>query len=128
MSNGGNRKREGASPETVTRQVTAALEQHLAGLMVMPRRLMQAQIEILAEGMNFMSRRVKAQAAFLGELGQVSSVANLAQLQRNLVENISRDWTEEAKEISEIANRNLNTLVRLAQGSPGVGPGLRQLS
>ena len=128
MSNGGNRKREGASPETVTRQVTAALEQHLAGLMVMPRRLMQAQIEILAEGMNFMSRRVKAQAAFLGELGQVSSVANLAQLQRNLVENISRDWTEEAKEISEIANRNLNTLVRFAQGSPGVGPGLRQLS
>ena len=128
MSNGGNRKREGASPEAVTHQVTAALEQNLAGLMVMPQRLMQAQIEILAEGMNFMSRRMKAQAAFLGELGQVTSVANLAQLQRNLVQNISRDWTEEAKEISEIAHRNLNTLVRLAQGSTGVGPGLRQFS
>lgn len=128
MSNGGNRKREGASPEAVTHQVTAALEQNLAGLMVMPQRLMQAQIEILAEGMNFMSRRMKAQAAFLGELGQVTSVANLAQLQRNLVQNISRDWTEEANEISEIAHRNLNTLVRLAQGSTGVGPGLRQFS
>ncbi|MFM8748595.1 phasin family protein [Rhabdaerophilum sp.] len=112
----------------MTHQVTAALEQNLAGLMVMPQRLMQAQIEILAEGMNFMSRRMKAQAAFLGELGQVTSVANLAQLQRNLVQNISRDWTEEANEISEIAHRNLNTLVRLAQGSTGVGPGLRQFS
>ena len=128
MSHGGNRQRQGASPEMVTRQVTAALEQNLVGLMVMPQRLMQAQIEILAEGMNFMSRRMKAQAAFLGELGQVSSVANLAQLQRNLVENISRDWTEEAKEINEIVNRNLNTLVRLAQGSAGVGPGARQFS
>ncbi len=112
----------------MTRQVTAALEQNFAGLMVMPQRLMQAQIEILTEGMNFMSRRMKAQAAFLGELGQVASVANLPQLQRNLVENISRDWTEEAKEINEIVNRNLNTLVRLAQGSAGVGPGARQFS
>ena len=128
MSNGGNRKLEGASPEAVTRQVAETLEQNLAGLMVIPQRLLQAQIEMFAEGINFLSRRMKAQAALLNDLGQVASVANLAQIQRNLVEGISREWTEEAKEISEIANKNLNTLVRLAEGSPGNGSGLRHSS
>lgn len=75
-----------------------------------PQRLLTAQMETGAELLAFGSRRLRAQAALLGELCECRTVAALADAYRSFWTQAIGDYTEETARLAEAARRQTATL------------------
>ncbi|MBN8534398.1 MAG: hypothetical protein J0L51_09920 [Rhizobiales bacterium] len=117
MTNGTQQKSEqGRGVEAGVQKAADAMQQGIAAWMGVPQRLMQAHIETIGEGVNFMNRRMKAQAAMLNGFGQLMNGGNLADVQRHFIETMSREMADEAQEIGDFAHKSFEAMTRAAGG------------
>jgi hypothetical protein len=120
MTNGTQQKAEQArGADAGVKKAADAMQQGLAAFMSGPQRLMQANIETISESLNFMNRRMKAQAAMLSGFGQLANGGNLADAQRHFIETMSREMAEEVQELGDFARKSIETMTR---GAGGAGP------
>lgn len=93
-----------------------AMQQGIAAWMTIPQRLIQANIEAMSDSVNFMNRRMKAQAAMLSSFGQLANGGSLADAQRHFIETMSREMAEEAQELGGLARKSVEAMTRVAGG------------
>lgn len=104
-----------------------AMQQGLAALMSIPQRLMQANIEAVGDGMTFMMRRMKAQAAIMSSFGKLTNGGGLADMQRHVIETMTQEIADEAQELGTMARRRVDALTRTV-GVDGSGTSSSQMS
>lgn len=109
----------GASTEAVANSVTDAMQQGLKACMAMPQKIMQANLETAGHALDFMNRRMKAQAALLGGIGQVTDASSLAEAQRAFIASLTRDYAEEMTELAALTRRNFAAVSDLARQPAG---------
>lgn len=97
------------------------MQQGLSAMMVLPQRMMQANLAAINEGMNFMNRRMKAQAAIWSGLGNARNGAGLAEAQQQLMQAMTQEMAEGAREFGDMARRNIG-MVTQAVTPPGDDP------
>jgi uncharacterized phage infection (PIP) family protein YhgE len=96
-----------------------AVQQGIAAWMSIPQRLMQANIETINEGVNFMNRRMKAQAALMSGFGQLANGGSFVDAQRHFIETMSKEMADEAQEFGDLARKSVEAMTRVANGASG---------
>lgn len=100
------------------------MQEGLSAFMVVPQRLMQANLEAFADGMNFMHRRMKAQATMLSGLGRMGTGGNLGDTQQHFINDMAQEMAAEMKEFSELAKKNMALAADVAMSAgKGFVPG-----
>ena len=80
---------------------------------------MQTGAELLA----FMSRRIKSQAGLWAELGHCHGLGETVEAQRKFVAGLTKDYTDEAAHLTEIARRNIETVTHVLAHPAGQAAG-----
>jgi hypothetical protein len=78
--------------------------------MAVPQRLLEAQMATSAELLTFVSRRMQAQAELWQSLGRCHDMGEAARTQRQFLERVSHDYTEEMTQLVELARRNFTSV------------------
>lgn len=113
--------RTGSNPEAVVKSVTEAMQQGLAACMAVPQKIMQAQLETAGHAVDFMNRRMKAQAALWGGIGNISDAKGIAEAQRSYFEAVTKDYAEEMGQLANITRKNMAAVSELATSTNGSG-------
>jgi hypothetical protein len=83
-----------------------------------PQRIVETQLETSAEMFSFMSRRMQAQAEFLGRLAHCHAAEEALGVQREFAAGLTKDYSVEASHLAErtadIAQENFRTLTERA--------------
>jgi hypothetical protein len=94
--------------------MTKSAQSSLASAMVVPKKLIEAHLDAGAELLAFMGRRMKAQADLWSSLGHCSDLSEATNMQKSFIEKVTKDYTEEATQLSDIARKNLEVVAGLA--------------
>jgi hypothetical protein len=109
-SENGRNLADSSSVESVTKSV----HNGIASAITMPKKLMETQLDVGAELLAFMGRRMKAQADLWSSLGHCSDLSEATNMQKCFIEKVTKDYTEEATQLSDIARKNLEVVAGLA--------------
>ncbi len=101
------------SPKTVE-DMTKTVQSGLASAMIVPKKLLEANLDAGAELLAFMGRRMKAQADLWSSLGHCSDLTEATNMQKCFMEKVTKDYTDEASQLSDIARKNLEVVAGLA--------------
>ncbi len=93
----------------------------LAKSMLVPRKMLEANLRAGSALLNFASHRMQAQADFLGRVLRCDNVEQAATMQKEFFENMVGDYSREMSELMEIARENTAVLGGIATGSAKVG-------
>lgn len=122
-----NSPKNGAREQTdpTMQRLADDMQEGLSVFMTVPQKLMQANLEAFAEGMNFMQRRMKAQATIWSGLGRVGTGnGNLGDTQQHFINDMAQEMAAEMKEFSELAKKNMALAADVAMSAgKGFVPG-----
>lgn len=96
-----------------------ALHAQLASAAAIPQAVLGANLSIVSELLTFMGQRVKAQAELWNSLGHCKEFSEIVDAQRAFTEQVTRDYSKEVSELSELVRRNVASLSEIgAQSGP----------
>ena len=95
---------EGANRMMQTQFVAAA---------AIPQAIMQANLAMFSELLMFMGRRAKSQADFCASLGHCKEMSEAVEAQREFAEQVTRDYSNEVGQLSEIVRKNVASLTEI---------------
>jgi hypothetical protein len=111
-----SRTEQARAAEATVQKAADTMQQGLAAWASIPQRLMQANIETLSEGVNFINRRMKAQAALVSGFGQLANGGSFIDVQRHVIETMSKEFADEAQELGDLARKSVEAMTRVASG------------
>ncbi len=94
------------------------IQQTLASFLAVPQKLMQINLEAANHTFNFMNRRMKAQAALWTNIGQFSDTRGAAEAQRIFLETVTKDYTDEMTQLTDMARKNMASVSDAAASAP----------
>lgn len=106
--------------EAMRQDLSDAMQKGLTAFMAIPQKTMQANLAVITESVNFMNRRMKAQAALWSGLGQLSNGGNLAEMHQHFINAMAQEMADEMKEMGELSRKNM-ALMTNAAASVGRG-------
>jgi Phasin protein len=113
-----------ADTEATTEKLSDAMQTGFSAAMTIPQKMMQANLEAITEGMNFMNRRMKAQAAMWSSVGQISDGSSLRDIQQQLITSMTTEMASEIRELSEMARKNIGLMTgAVTAAGEGFSPG-----
>lgn len=98
-----------AMPETFE-GAARVLQAQLASAAALPQTVLEANLSMFAELLMFMGRRAKAQAEFCSNLGRCKELSEAVEAQREFVEQVTRDYSKEVSQLSDIVRKNVVSL------------------
>lgn len=98
-----------AMPETFE-GAARVLQAQLASAAAIPQAVMEANLSMFSELLMFMGRRAKAQAEFCNSLGRCKELSDAVEAQREFAEQVTRDYSKEVSELSDIVRKNVASL------------------
>jgi hypothetical protein len=98
-----------------------AIQQSLTSFLAVPQKLMQINLEAANHAFSFMNRRLKAQAAFWSNFGHFSDTSGAAEAQRAFLETVTKDYTEEMTQLTDMARKNLASATETVSSAPMPG-------
>lgn len=96
--------------EPATEKLNDAIQQGASALMAIPQRMMQANLEAISESMQFMNRRMKAQAALWSGFGQFTNGSTLTELQQHLITSVTKEMAAEMQDLGVVTRKNLASM------------------
>jgi hypothetical protein len=94
------------SPDSVMRSVQASM----ANMMIVPQKVVEANLETGAELLRFISRRLKSQSELWSQVGHCHGVDEAAEAQRTFVDKLNKDYAEEMGHLATMFRKNLETV------------------
>jgi hypothetical protein len=98
-----------ALPETFE-GATRVMQTQFASAAAIPQAIMQANLSMFSELLMFMGRRAKSQADFYASLGHCKELSEAVEAQREFAEQVTRDYSKEAGQLSDIVRKNVASL------------------
>lgn len=75
-----------------------------------PQAIIEANWAMASEILNFVSRRLQAQADLCSSLGRCQEFAEAVEAQRKFSERVTQDYSEEVGQLSEVVRKNIASL------------------
>ncbi len=104
----------GQSAATTVEAVTKSVQSNLASSMEVPKKFFEANLDTGAELLAFMGRRMKAQSELWSGLGHCKDLSEATEMQKAFMEKVTKDYTVELSQLTEIARKNLDVMSSLA--------------
>lgn len=118
----GNPRTE-AETEPATEKLNDAMQQGASVLMAVPQRMMQANLEAISESMQFINRRMKAQAAMWSGFGQLTNGPNLADVHQHFISSVTKEMAAEMQEVGDMARKQVRLITgAVVAGGEGYSP------
>ncbi len=101
-----------------------AVQDGIAKSIMIPKKILEANLRAGSALLNFASQRMQAQAQFLGRFVRCDNVEQAATMQKEFFETIIGDYSREMNELMQIARENTAlldaaTLERATTGKAG---------
>ena len=114
-----------ARPDTAAavEKISDAMQSGLSVLMALPQKMMHANIEAITESVNFMSRRMKAQAAMWSN-GPLGNGSSLSDAQQHFITAMTKEMADEMQEFGDLARKNIGLMTgAVTVAGDGFSPG-----
>lgn len=110
--------------EPATEKLNDAMQQGASALMAIPQRMMQANLEAISEGMQFINRRMKAQAALWSGFGQFTNGSTLSDVQQHFITSVTKEMAAEMQEWGDMARKTMASMTSaFTPAGEGYAPG-----
>lgn len=86
---------------------------NVAANLEIPQKIVEAQIDVGAEFLNFVGRRLKAQSDLWHSIGRCHSPSEAADAQRKFADVVLKDYAEEAQQIFAMMQKNFQAVSTL---------------
>lgn len=100
-----------------------AVQEGLAKAVVIPRKMLEANLKAGSSLLSFASQRMQAQAEFFGRFVHCANVEEAATLQKDYFETLIGDYSRELNALTELARESSALLVPQTPGGPAIGKG-----
>lgn len=87
-------------------------QQHLNTAFQMQKRFAEFQFDAVSEILGFLGQRLQAQAEFWRGLSSCTDLGQATEAQRRFWEQASEDYTKEARLLSDVAKRSMDTMTQ----------------
>lgn len=101
-----------AMPETFE-ATNRMMQTQFVSAAAIPQAIMQANLTMFSEVLMFMGRRAKAQADLCASLGHCKEMSEAVEAQREFAEQVTRDYSTEVGQLSEIVRKNVASLTEI---------------
>lgn len=98
-----------------------AIQEGIAKSMLVPRKMIEANLRAGSALLSFASQRMQAQVEFLGRFLHCDNVEQAAAAQKEFFEAMIADYSREMNELMEIARENSAFLAGAATEAPKAG-------
>jgi hypothetical protein len=102
-----------ASTETLSGMpgdIVKSVQANMANMMMVPQKVIEANLETGAELLNFMSRRMKSQSELWSRISHCHGMDDAADAQRIFVESLTKDYANEMNQLAGVFRKNLETV------------------
>lgn len=94
------------------------IQHTLAAFVAVPQKMMQINLEVANHAFSSMNRRMKAQAALWTSIGQSGGNGGAAEAQRAFLETVTKDYTDEMTQLTDMARKNLASVTETLASAP----------
>ena len=94
------------------------IQHTVAAFVAVPQKMMQINLAVANHAFSFMNRRMKAQAALWTSIGQSGSNGGAAEVQRAFLETVTKDYTDEMTQLTNMARKNLALITETVASAP----------